>query len=309
MHDASSVSAQRVDELEASMRLTLLLLSAAALLDAQQQIMPVPEHVPVRCSDLNRLYDRLATINAACCPPEAPCADGQPTACSVDCAVAFKPVWEDCAHVIDTLSQFDAADGTRDGTASVFRPLKTLCDSSVSSADVLSELQSIWEEGYCPDEMMEGMARTNVTATSCEDTRDNCHLAIDSGFVSCDADFCPTCGLAGQCDLACGFCTVSDDDKHGHRLLQLAGAHLGHPCNPETFAESAEAVDSACCADVGCSGGVPTACDAKCGVVYVDFYARCSPLLAIYAPTDLDAYSRLEVTSEHTRAPCFGARF
>ena len=68
--------------------LVLLLLLAARRLEAQQmQIMPVPEHVPPRCSDLNSLYDRVATINAACCPPGAPCTDGQPTSCSVDCTL------------------------------------------------------------------------------------------------------------------------------------------------------------------------------------------------------------------------------
>jgi hypothetical protein len=49
------------------------------------------------------------------------------------------------------------------------------------------------------------------------------------------------------------------------------------------FAESlrifadAQSVTRACCDDAtgGCAAGVPAECDARCGIIYTDFFERC----------------------------------
>jgi hypothetical protein len=97
--------------------------------------------------------------------------------------------------------------------------------------------------------------------------------------------------MAHQCDKTCGFCGGAE--THGHRL-QIATA--GHECPPGTFETEATAVNDACCDDQGGCTGVPTECDARCGVVYVDFYARCSGLLGLYHSEDMAEFTRLEQT-------------
>jgi hypothetical protein len=115
--------------------------------------------------------------------------------------------------------------------------------------------------------------------------------------MSCEADFCNTtptpdapCDLASHCDLTCGFCSSDPNDQDGHRRLMKAlsdhrRAQLSFDqCSVSTFAEETARVNEACCdlkdpnSEV-CSGGTPSECDAKCAIVYNDFYSRCSRLL------------------------------
>lgn len=42
----------------------------------------------------------------------------------------------------------------------------------------------------------------------------------------CDTLFCPTCGLAGQCDLGCGFCSVATTASSGSPLEDISVAGL-----------------------------------------------------------------------------------
>jgi hypothetical protein len=55
-------------------------------------------------------------------------------------------------------------------------------------------------------------------------------------------------------------------------------------CLASTLEVEAARVEEACC-DAGtentvCATGVPTACDAKCAVVFGDFYDRCQRVLS-----------------------------
>ena len=85
---------------------------------------------------------------------------------------------------------------------------------------------------------------------------------------------------ADACPLACGTCTGVVTDG---RRLQAA-----MQCDLAFFTTDVQLVDTKCCDDgVSCAGGVPTTCDAKCALVFNDFFTRCSSVLA----TQTDAVS------------------
>eukprot|EP01045_Picozoa_sp_COSAG04_P039863 COSAG04_NODE_11380_length_712_cov_1.265905_1_plen_198_part_10 len=66
-------------------------------------------------------------------------------------------------------------------------------------------------------------------------------------------------------------------------------------CKDSDFTEGVEAVDTACCDYDGCSG-VPTTCDAKCAVVYNDFFDQCSSKLQKDDLGQMQAYTNLYST-------------
>ena len=57
-------------------------------------------------------------------------------------------------------------------------------------------------------------------------------------------------------------------------------------------------VNDACCDESSgaCLTGVPTECDARCGIVYVDFFERCNEMLHTLNVPDFPAFSRLYQT-------------
>eukprot|EP01052_Picozoa_sp_SAG31_P030947 SAG31_NODE_3225_length_4519_cov_2.363122_5_plen_477_part_00 len=137
---------------------------------------------------------------------------------------------------------------------------------------------------------------------------------IATGSFSCAADFCGTanCELRGDCDRTCGLCAEDGGDDNGdgghHRRRQLS-ADLRRilqmsfsVCDPSTFSQQAEAVDLACCGTDGgsCANGTPDECDARCAIVYTDFYERCESLLASISasPAQIQAYENLYATCE-----------
>ena len=83
-----------------------------------------------------------------------------------------------------------------------------------------------------------------------------------------------------------------------HRRSLSEGLSFG-TCDLPDFTAGAKQVNAACC-DVGprksCQAGLPTECDARCGVVYVDFFSRCSHMLQMYAPTHIKVYRQLRDT-------------
>ena len=247
------------------------------------------------------MYARVARLDTTCCPNGATdCPGGQPTACSVACGAALSPLMDECGAMLDVL--FDAADGVEDGTADIFRSLLRMCNLLMPQ-EILGELQPLQAAGRCPDEWTEGVGATAVSAAACSDARPNC--AALTQLMTCAGDFCNTpgaaCVMTGQCDKTCGFCpevTDSDDDGHRRRQRRLqVQAGVEHACSPDIFSAGAAAVTAACCdtATEGCDG-VPAECDARCGIVFVDFYGRCAELLRVYEPEHMAEYDRLEAT-------------
>eukprot|EP01051_Picozoa_sp_SAG22_P008450 SAG22_NODE_643_length_8222_cov_5.448972_3_plen_343_part_00 len=168
-------------------------------------------------------------------------------------------------------------------------------------------LMTAQEHGTCVASDLDGVAETDVPSADCTDMMDQCTLMVSAGMMSCDHDFCNTvptaeapCLMAGQCDQTCELCSGGG----GHRRQLLAAlAKLRQlqmsaiQCDPATFAESAEAADAACCDGSGCHDGVPSACDAKCAVVFNPFYGRCHRFLtAQFEPSEVANYDRLYTT-------------
>ena len=79
----------------------------------------------------------------------------------------------------------------------------------------------------------------------------------------------------------------------GRHRLQMA-----LQCDLQFFHDDAALVDTSCCDDGrSCSAGVPTSCDAKCALVYNDFYDRCSSVLATQVDAgSMASYQRLYTT-------------
>ena len=71
-------------------------------------------------------------------------------------------------------------------------------------------------------------------------------------------------------------------------------------CDSDAFASGVELIDQACCdqAGGGCTDGSPTECDAKCAVVYVDFYERCRSMLvaSVVSQVHMRAFDQLYTT-------------
>ena len=257
------------------------------VLEAQQQhstaqmvVPPIPNNGT--CESMTVVYERVAALDAVCCAGGAEvCPGGAPLGCSVPCGAALSPLMNECGTILDML--FDAADGQEDGSATILRTLLSKCNA-LPASEVLAALKPLADAGRCPDQWMEGVGNVAVVADRCADSRVNCDALI--GLLSCSDDFChgTECSMHGECDKTCGLC------GGGHRRAQVA-------CDPEAFAAGASAVDTACCDDsAGCTG-VPTECDARCGVIFVDFYPNCQSVLNAYSSTeDVDAYEQLNQT-------------
>ena len=134
--------------------------------------------------------------------------------------------------------------------------------------------------GYC--------TRTGPPSSSeiCTDARDACTAGISGGFFTCVNDFCDHCALAHQCDESCGFCTSSGIGHEHRRSLQIAALD----CDLSQFAAAVNDVNTACCnegGDTNCAGGVPTSCDAKCAMIFNEFYARCSAVLSLQISSEM----------------------
>eukprot|EP01046_Picozoa_sp_COSAG06_P048732 COSAG06_NODE_7347_length_2536_cov_382.057037_1_plen_358_part_10 len=246
-----------------------------------------------RCDfSLAEMWNRTQALDAQC--------PGAPAECTVPCGVALTSFMDSCGAFVDQLYVFDAADGVQDGQAGVFHDLERTCDA-IPSSEILAELRPLWSSGECPDDLLDGAATTAVGQAECVDSRGDDSCKVMTTVMDCSADLCPTCAMAGACDATCGFCVVADNR---HRL-QGAGFD-DHACPPGEFEAEVQAVDAACCDDGACTG-VPTECDARCGVVFVDFFARCAEVLRVYSAADMTAFSQLDQTcaTELPNGPLF----
>ena len=326
----------------ASHALLLLASSAPRGVSAQGSMLPTNGNWSAPKCDMGKLMPAINNLNAVCCKSDG-CARGPPKDCSVECGSTLFALTGPCGSLLHVL--FDAEDGKRDGHSDTIESMSAKC-LALQPADVLGELRNLTLRGRCPASVMEGVGRTPIQPGKCEDKRANCAAGIKGGFVSCKKDFCPTCGLARQCDQTCGICKKGGGAKshvckdvrsncqagitagfvhcakdfcphcglagqcdktcgicntRHHRLRRLQGLNLGS-CTMKTFTAGAKLVHDACCDIVrgksSCKGGLPSECDARCGVVYIDFFRRCSNLLHVYAPAQMDVYTRLKTTCE-----------
>ena len=175
---------------------------------AQSAELVIPGVTDTHLCDLATLEEKVVDLNGVCCfglsgSPGSACAGG--LLCTVDCASILLPLLDSCSSLLDQI--FDLHDGVEDGVASVLDSTYQSCMEidNTEALDFLSELQIT----TCPSDTFDGVAETEVGEAPCEDIRAGCQAGIGAGFLSCAMDFCPTCGMSGQCDRACGYCTGS----------------------------------------------------------------------------------------------------
>eukprot|EP01052_Picozoa_sp_SAG31_P015766 SAG31_NODE_1022_length_10309_cov_9.623874_3_plen_460_part_00 len=285
--------------------LLMLMLGGLMLMVAPQQhqqegggIFPAPELWLNGTCDVLTLHERVAQADAHCARGE----------CGVDCIADLLPLVDSCRTLLYRL--LDGLDGSFDGVYAPLAALLATCEA-LPPAQLLADLKLLNSEGRCPEELLDGVGTTEVKAPTCTDSwaGGRCAAVITTGALSCAVDFCdapPTaaalCDLRGMCDRTCGLCADGEGEGEGEgghyrrvRLQMSFGA-----CDPSAFTEQAAAVDHACCGGDGaaCASGTPDECDAKCAIVYTDFYRRCEPLLATLSPQLTESHQRLFATCE-----------
>eukprot|EP01051_Picozoa_sp_SAG22_P000026 SAG22_NODE_1_length_62449_cov_158.689270_26_plen_872_part_00 len=281
--------------------LCLILLVSAAVGQHGGQL-GAPDRVPVferlgppfgsnasSCT-IAELPARMNRLNAACCEADAPVGQGCRLSCDVDCITVIMPLWDDCAPVLNRLYDRAATDTVFDGQARTLTGIRSLCLQLPTDA-LVSDLADLVEAGACSADSLDGVAATGIKAATCEDSwNHDCAMLIEAGAFTCSADFCntavPACPIAGQCDSTCGFCPNTGG---GHRRQLIAEKHGQNQqferrraqnlvqCLPWYFEEQLTAVGQACDTP---EGSVPTECDAKCAVVFDDFWVRCTRILS-----------------------------
>ena len=204
--------------------------------------------------DLSTLTGRIHELNAACCinPKTTERKDQcDLEVCDGECVSVLLPLRDECGSLLDKL--YDGTDGKEDGIAQAFSTLHSQC-LTIPIPEILDDLKALQAQGQCPDDVLDGVATAEVEGPVCRDTWQNhpgCEAAIASGFLTCEADFCDTPPTTSAFNNSAA----------------------------SSFEAEASRVEDACC-DVAtqtnvCDSGVPTTCDAKCAVVFGDFYDRC----------------------------------
>ena len=89
------------------------------------------------------------------------------------------------------------------------------------------------------------------------------------------------------CRATCGACV---DDGGGKRRAQITSS-----CPLSNFDAKATEVNQACCDDASCNG-VPTACDAKCAIVFDEFFEDCSTILGLQMSDHMAGFTSLHTT-------------
>eukprot|EP01043_Picozoa_sp_COSAG02_P031373 COSAG02_NODE_2044_length_10022_cov_81.942558_7_plen_481_part_00 len=225
------------------------------------------------CS-MGTLTERVAALNSRCCRGGG---GNSACTCTIDCSSVLFPLLDDCRALLDVLLDMD--DGTRDGVAGQLDTLHAQC-LAIPELDVLARLKEMRDAGICPNEALNGVAQTTVTAAPC----------ADSGEVACDALViaglqCKDATMVTNCKDMCGLCD-------GHRRAQA----IKQRCSDAEFSAGATVIDEACCDDGQCQGP-PTTCDAKCAIAYNDFFEQCDAKLEQnVAAADMSKYTDLHST-------------
>ena len=194
------------------------------------------------------------------------------------CATTLLQLLDDCRPTLDIM--LDMNDGTRDGVAGQLDELRAQC-LAIPSAEVVAELKTMHDAGMCSNAMLDGVARTEVGAAPCVDVNTHCDILI-AGGIDCGEQ-----EMITGCRATCGTC---DDDGGGKRRAQITSS-----CPLKDFDTQASAVNDACCDDDDCQG-VPTACDAKCAVVFDGFFDRCSSILGLQMADQMPDFTSLHAT-------------
>eukprot|EP01052_Picozoa_sp_SAG31_P012838 SAG31_NODE_760_length_12279_cov_2.439655_2_plen_815_part_00 len=243
-----------------------------------QSAMPLRPPFNVSSCDVMALPGRIADLNDACCraQPDGPNpiegTDCQ-LDCTADCAARLLPLWGECRDLLKRLYDSRADGGALDGRASQFTDAHSGC-LAVPVPTMLQDLRQLHDDGFCPNEVLDGVAVAPVGSAPCTDTNQHCTGMMMIG-MTCRDDFCnngvPPCPSEGQCDKTCNICP-SDRSGGVHRRVQALGLTCLH------FDEKAQEATNACCDGNtdSCVEGVPTECDAKCAVVFGPFFDSCS---------------------------------
>ena len=250
------------------------------------------------------LSSRVDQLNAACCVPAGDGSGGECAGtCTADCIGTLYPLMEDCRDVVNSV--FDGADGVEDGVSSAVSSIEDDCNQ-VEPENLVDMLMTLQAEGKCPPTVLDGIGETAVADEACANvwTGGRCEMSIASGVFTCAADFCDTCDTPGQCDNSCKFCADHDGAGHRRRRAMLEEfrrkMQMGKvQCDPASFAAQVAAVEDACCDADGsaCTDGAPVQCDAKCAVVFNNFYSRCQRFMAAqFSPAEMGGYDRLYTT-------------
>ncbi len=267
------------------------------------ELLPANDACPLR-----DFPSRLAEVDAVCCSSPGACNGHNVLSCSPRCGGKFLELYKVCNVTMDQV--LDLIDGSADGRAAPIHALREMC-LATSAVDAINELARLNDDPDCTVQI-ESVAETVVPeASQCEDigSATLCAL-VATGDLSCDRDFCPSCGHnAGKCDNTCGLCGSSGASgtggggggKSGHRRSQ--GISLNAGCGAANLQEKVAPVNSACC-DFGresvCNGGgagVPTVCDAHCAAEYLPFWTDCQRAVREhFAPDVISAFQQLENT-------------
>ena len=93
--------------------------------------------------DMASLYPRIAALNSQCCGGGG----ASDCVCTIACASALFPLFDDCRPLLDALLDMD--DGTRDGVAGQLDTLHAKC-LAIPELDVLTELKRLQLGTPCP---------------------------------------------------------------------------------------------------------------------------------------------------------------
>ena len=257
------------------------------------------------------LPSRINRLNVACCGTTGGSGGRVPIlgqtcrfSCSTECISVLLPLWDECRGLLNVL--FDVAmDGTFDGRSSALDDAHRTCLARPVHT-LVSDLKTLVDEGPCSADDLDEVGLTTAAPASCEDTWHHpCGPVITSGIMSCEDDFCngASCTTEGQCDSTCGFCPDPGDGRR--RLLsELERRRVQSlaQCLPEYFSQTLSAVGQACDA---LEGVVPSDCDARCAIVFNDFYSKCTRLLTNYVGqgAEMRAWDQLHVTCSTALPP------
>jgi hypothetical protein len=171
---------------------------------------------------------------------------------------------------------YDGANGAQEnGVSELITNVYTPC-AAIPAATILDHVSDLIDDGICSLEDANGWGE--ATVAQCVDVNQQCTTVQAAGI--------PCRQLRGQCDLTCRFCRAPPPPPPGGggRFLQAMNHRRmqdDHSCDTAHLTSNYQRIDTVCCDDTNgvCTTGVPTSCDAKCAVFFVDLYDRCQTQL------------------------------
>lgn len=190
---------------------------------------------------------KLMGVDAACCVNPSSCSgpDAGAGQCDLHCAAKLLPLYATCNHTITQL--LDAMDGVTDGVAQTVESMRSSC-LSIPSTAIIDEMIRMRDEDGCTIHGNGVGEQVVVTSPNgCADTDATLCGLVNSGALSCEDDFCPSCTNAHKCDASCAFdCATTGGSKgteHRHRRAQII---LDGGCSPINLEDKVGPVNQAC---------------------------------------------------------------